>query len=70
MLRWLADGGSKRLEMDGDAEGEVDMRSLSDGSSDAFLLRPDMPWKLGESMSYHNMSVAIIRTILVSEEAD
>lgn len=70
MLRWVVDGGSKRFEMDGDAEGEVDMRSLSDGSSEAFLLRPDMLWKLGESMSYHNMSATIIKIISVSEEAD
>ena len=42
MLRWVVDGGKRRLDMEGDAEGEVDMRSLSDGSSEAFLLRPDM----------------------------
>lgn len=33
--------GRMREGTDGDADGEVDMRSLS-GSSEAFLLRPDM----------------------------
>ena len=31
-----------RFDIEGEAAGDVDMRSLSDGSSEAFLLRLDM----------------------------
>lgn len=41
MLRYLLDEGSWRCDAEGEAVGEVDMRSLS-GSSEAFLLRLDM----------------------------
>lgn len=40
MLRCVFAEGRRRLETEG--EGEVDMRSLSEGSSDAFRFRPDM----------------------------
>lgn len=41
-LRPDVDGDRRRLETEGEADGDVDMRSCSAGSSEAFLLRPDM----------------------------
>ena len=48
-----------RFDIEGEAAGDVDMRSLSDGSSEAFLLRPDMLCRLngGSGSSRHMLAM-------------
>ena len=44
-------GANMRFDIEGETAGDVDIRSLSDGSSEAFLFRPDMLcWLKGESV--------------------
>lgn len=56
MLRGTLCDGSRRVESDGEAEGEVDIRSLSAGSSEAFRFRFDMVGVLKESITVPSMS--------------
>lgn len=50
-----------RFDMDGEAAGDVDMRSLSDGSSEAFLFRLDMVVRLngGSDSRSHTLAIAL-----------